>query len=175
MAKKDIKKLTNSELKKQVKKINEVEDILVVVNGTDYLVTCDAIFRKSKMHKVLDDLVDFFNEGGKRTEILDLATPYTALLILKHFTSLEVSDDVGEAIDLLEVLIDLEILDKILNALPVAEVTKIYELIAKTTTSFQETLEMMEKEAESLVDKVENEEVRKKVQEMIDNGEIEKK
>lgn len=163
MANKDIKKLSPAELKKQVKKLDEVQEFFITIDDTEYKLTYDAKFRKTKQHKILDDMVKFFNEGNNRIELLDMATPYTALLIIKHFTSLEVSDDVEEAVNLLEVLVDLEALDKILNALPEEEVTKVYELLTKTIESFKDGLEKSELDAEALSKQIENEEVREMV------------
>lgn len=172
MAKKgNVKKLTPAELKKQVKKLDEVQEVLVAVGDTDYLVEYDVHFKKSKQHALLDDLVKFFSEAGERVEILDMATPYTALLTLKYFTNIDVSDDISEALLLLETLIDLEILDKILNALPEEEVSKLYKLIADTATNFRNNLDEMIKEAKDSMDDLENEEVKKKLQEMIKDGE----
>jgi hypothetical protein len=160
MAQKDIKKLSPAELKKQVKKLDEVQEFIVTIGDTDYRVTHDVIFRRTKQHKVLDDMVAFFNEGGKKVELLDMATPYTALLILKYFTSLEIPNDIDEALAFLEVLIDLESLDKILNALPEEEVKKVYVLLTQTIENFRESLEASEEEAESFLEQVENEEVK---------------
>lgn len=151
MAKKEIKKLSPAILQAESKKLDEVQEFVVQIGEEDYLLTHDVVFRKSKQHKVLDDMVDFFNEvGSNKIEYLDLATPYTALLIIKHFTSLEVEDDIDGALALLNVLVDLEALDKILNALPENEVTKVYELLADTINNFRKNLEEQEKEAEAL-------------------------
>ena len=141
------------------------------IDGVDYILTHDVKFRRTKQHKVLDDMVAFFNEGGKHLELLDMATPYTALLIMKHFTSLEVSDKIDEALALLEVPIDLEALDKILNALPEQEVQKVYELLTDTVENFRNSLEADEKDAEAFMAQVENEEVKEYAKELIANGE----
>lgn len=157
MTNKETKQLSPAILKEQVKKLDAVEEFVVQIGEEDYALTHDVKFRKTKMHKVLDDMVVFFNEGGKRIELLDMATPYTALLILKHFTSLEVSDSVDDSLELLEVLLDLEVLDKILNALPEEEVQRVYELLTQSIEGFRDTLEEQEKEAEALA--LENAEV----------------
>jgi hypothetical protein len=167
MAQKDVKKLSPAELKKQVKKLDAVQEFVVVVGDTDYKLTHDVVFRRTKQHKVLDDMVEFFNEGGKQIELLDMATPYTALLILKHFTSLEVPDGVDEALVLLETLIDLELLDKVLNALPEEEVKKVYELLTQTVENFRASLEASEEEAETFLEQVENEEVKDMAKEVV--------
>ena len=151
MANKEVQKLNPAILKEQVAKLDAVQEFTVKIGEDDFLLTHDITFRKSKQHKLLDDMVEFFNEGGRNNiAYLDLATPYTALLIIKHFTSLEVSDDVEEALELLNVLVDLEALDKILNALPEDQVTKVYELLTSTIENFRNNLEEAEKEAEAL-------------------------
>lgn len=157
---KDIKKLSVNELKKQNKLLDEKRDFSVMIGEAEYKLTHDVKFRRTKQHELLDDMVAFFNEGGNRVELYELATPYTALLILKHFTSLEVSDDIDEAIDLLQVLIDLEILDKILNELPEDEVVKIYELITQTVDIMKDNFDAMEAEAQAVADQIENENVK---------------
>lgn len=169
MANKDVKKLSPAELKKQVKKLDAVQEFLVTIGDVDYMLTHDVTFRRTKMHKVLDDMVLFFNEGGKQIELLEMATPYTALLILKHFTSLEVPEEIDEALILLEVLIDLEALDKLLNALPEAEVTKVYELLTQTVESFRANLEASEEEAEAFLEQIQNEEVKEEAKKLVED------
>lgn len=166
MAKDNIKKLTTAELVKQDKLLDKQEEFVVAINGVNYKLTHDVIFRKTKQHSLLDDLIAFFNAGSMRDELYELATPYTALLILKHFTSLEVSEDIDEALALLQVLIDLEALDKLLNNLPEEEVLKIYELIATTVNNLQSNIEESEKEAEMLSEQIQN----KEVKEWVENG-----
>jgi hypothetical protein len=157
---KEIKKLSTAELKKQNKALNEKRDFSVMIGEEEYKLTHDVKFRRTKQHQLLDDMIAFFNEGANRIELYELATPYTALLILKHFTSLEVSDEIDEAVDLLQVLIDLEILDKILNELPEDEVVKVYELITQTVDVMKENYDAMEEEASSIVEQIENEQVK---------------
>lgn len=157
---KDIKKLSTTELKKQNKLLDEKRDFSVMIGETEYKLTHDVKFRRTKQHQLLDDMIAFFNEGTVRADLYELATPYTALLILKHFTSLEVSDDIDEAIDVLQVLIDLEILDKILNELPEDEVVKVYELITQTVDVMKDNYDEMEAEVERIANQIENEEVK---------------
>jgi len=164
MVQKDInkknKKLSIVELNKQSKKLDAVRSFTVTVGEVEYDVTHDIIFRKTKQHLLLDNMVDFFNAGSERIELLNMATPYTALLILKHFTSLEVPDDIDEAVVLLKVLIDLDVLDAVLAELPEEETTKVFELLTQTVEGFKATLEGAEKEAkedaENLLEQIDN-------------------
>lgn len=149
MAKDTIKKLSSAELLKQNKALDEKRDFTVVIGDTEYKLQHDVIFRKSKQNKLLDDVIKFFSAGAENVEMLDMATPYTALLVIKHFTTLEVSDEISEALTLLEVLVDLEVLDKIMEELPEEETTKVFELLTKTVNSMADSLDDAEPIAET--------------------------
>ena len=156
----NLKKLTLAELKKQNKKLNIKEEKEVMIGGDVYKFEIDGFFRKTKQYKLLDDLIEFFNEGNKRPELLDLATPYVSLLLIKHFTSIDVSNDIDEAVELLNILVDLELLADILNLLPEDEVNKIYEIISTTTERMKENMEDTLREIEEVKEKLENVEVK---------------
>jgi hypothetical protein len=161
MAQKEkLKNLTLAELDKQNKALDEQRDFTVVIGGTKYKLAHDVIFRNSKKAKVLDDMVKFFQEASKNIDILELATPYTALLVMKHFTTLDVSDDILEAISLLETLVDLNVLNNIIAELPEDQMEEVFELITKTVTNMADSLEEVEAEAKRLSEVVENEAVK---------------
>lgn len=160
---KKIKNLNPTEIKKQVKKLKEKGEFFLTIGEEEYKVTHDEVFLNSKIHKVLDDMVELFNEGRNRTELLELATPYTTILIIKHFTSIEVPDEINGAIEMMETLIDLEVVDKIINALPEKEVVKMYEKISGVIETVKSNLEDGELEAQELEDQLQNEEVKKMV------------
>jgi predicted HAD superfamily phosphohydrolase len=156
-----IKNLNPTEIKKQVKKLKEQGEFFITINGDEYRVTHDEVFLNSKIHKVLDDLVELFNEGRNRNELLELATPYTTILIIKHFTSIEVPDDIDGAIDMMNALIDLEVVDKIINALPEAEVVKMYEKISGVVENVRSNLEDGLLEAQEIEKELQNEQTKK--------------
>lgn len=163
MTNKDVKKLTVSALKKQGKKFDEKGEMSVTIGGVDYVLNYDLYFRKTKIYALLEDLLDFFQEADNsgRIELFNLATPYTSLLILKHFTSLDVPDDIDEALAILDLLIDYEILDKLLASLPEDELTKTYEILTESIDNiriqFEEVIESEDRqEVEELSDNDDN-------------------
>jgi hypothetical protein len=162
-----IKNLNPTEIKKQVKKLKEKGEFFITIGEEEYRVTHDEVFLNSKIHKVLDDMVELFNEGRNRKEVLEVATPYTTILIIKHFTSIEVPDDIDGAIEMMNALIDLEVVDKILNALPEEEVVKMYERIAVVVNNVKSNLEDGLLEADEMEKELQNEQVKK----MVTNGE----
>lgn len=157
---KEIKNLTSAVLKKENKVLDNKREFTIKIGDTDYKVTHDIKFRKTKQASLLDDVVSFFAKGVKNVEILELATPYTALLILKYFTSIDVSDNIDEALETLDVLIDLEIMNKIIDELPEDEITSIYKLLDKTVKNMNETIEEAEKEAKEIAGQIENDEIK---------------
>jgi len=170
MAQKDIKKLNPTEIKKQVKKLDEKKDFKVMIGDTEYKLQHDVVFRKTKQQKVLEDMLVFFNSIKEdNISLLEMASPYTALLIIKHFTNLDVSDDFEESIELLNALIDLEALGAIISELPEGEVLKIYELLTKTVDNIKANIEEAEAEMELIAPQIENEQVKEMIE---DNGNI---
>lgn len=157
---KKIKNLTMTELKKLDKKLDLQTRHEIEVGEDIYEVKVDKEFRKTKQHQLLHDLANFFEASNENSEILDLTTPYTSLLLIKHFTSIHVSDDIDEALIMLDILIDLEIFKKVLDLFPEDEVTKIYELLESAIQRMNENIDEYEEEKEELVESVESEQVK---------------
>ncbi len=162
----NIKNLTITELKKKSKELGVQTEHTIDIGGDTYKFKIDNIFRQTKQHQLMEDLISFFDEGNNRNEILDLATPYITLLLIKHFTSLEIPDDIDGAIDMLNVFTDLEILGDILNLMPTDEVVKMYELLQATVARMNENMLETEKETKMLSEVVENDALK----EILKNG-----
>lgn len=160
MSKKEIKNLNSANLKKEVKNISSQTEHTVQVGENKYKIKIDDVFRKTKQHKLLDDIVEFFNQSNKRADLFDLATPYTTLMFIKHFTSVEISDDIDEAVEMLNVLIDLELFGEIMNLMPESEVTDVYELLASTVKRMSENMDETADEAIRLSQIVDNRELK---------------
>lgn len=164
---KKVKNLTVTELKKKSKELGSQTEHTIKVGDDEYKIKIDDTFRQTKQHKVMEDLIDFLNEGNSRLELLEVATPYTSLLLIKHFTSLEVPNDIDGAIEVLNALVDLGILGEILNLMPEQEVVKIYETLSASVDRMNKNIEEMREEARKLADKLEN----KEVKELLEDGE----
>jgi len=147
------KKLTLDVLNKENNKLDVRVVGKIEVNGSEYEVEYDQIFRASKQQKVLDEILGFYEKVDELgTGILDIATPYFVMLIIKNFTSIEVPDDIEEAMNTMSVLIDLDILHKILNMLPEKEVEKVNKLIEEALAVFQENLARAEEEIKEKIE-----------------------
>jgi hypothetical protein len=164
--KQDIKNLTATSLKKEAKKLDAQTEHSISVGENEYKIKIDDKFRNTKQHKLLDNLVEFLNQLDNKVELIDLVTPYISLLFIKHFTNVEISDDIDEAVDMLQVMIDLEILAPILNKMPEEETAKVYDLIATTVNRMRENMEELSDEADKISEFIKNREV-------LNNGESE--
>lgn len=165
------KNLTLTELKKLNKELDGRDEHTIMFGDTAYNIKIDKNFRQSKQHDMLTDLIDFFNEANNRgdVDLLDLATPYSSLLIIKHFTSLSVPDDIDEALEVLTALIDLNLFGEILEIMPEYEITKVLETLEATVSRLNTNIEEVEKEMEEASELVEN----ASVKEMIDGNDKE--
>ncbi|UUV46702.1 hypothetical protein [Bacillus phage vB_BanS-Thrax4] len=155
-----VKNLTLAEMKKQDKVLSETKEEFITVNDTVYKVEIDVHFRQSKRNKVLDDLIKFFEAGRNDEKLYSIATPYTSLLMVKHFTSLEVPDDIEGALDYLQLLLDLGILGTIVNAMPDDQIVDLYEKLTETINEISENMSKSVAEANEILDGIENPEVR---------------
>lgn len=152
----NLNKLTALDILNKNKSLDATDEFLISIDGDDFMVTHDVIFRKTKQQKVLEDMIKFFNEiDSFNAELLEMVTPYVSLLIIKHFTSLDVPEELEDAMNFLTALIDLGVLGKIINELPQDEVVKVFELLTETIDNIRKNVEEAEAEALEASEKVE--------------------
>ncbi|UUV46970.1 hypothetical protein [Bacillus phage vB_BanS-Thrax5] len=162
MAKKDnkIKNLTLVEMKKQEKLLKEQDEVFIDINGTTYKVLIDKHFLQTKRNALLDDLLKFFDAGHKNQDLVSIATPYTSLLLIKHFTNLDIPDDLEEGLDYLNVLMNLKALAPIINSMPTEEVVDLYDSLKTSLNQISENMFEAIGEAQDMFDGIENPEVK---------------
>jgi len=160
--KQTVKKLNMTSLKAESKKLDIKKTETVLANGTEYTFECDQFFRASKQEALLNDLLSYYEKVTELgTEILAFATPYVALLMIKYFTNIDVPDDFDEAVQLLNDMIDLEVLDAVLEKMPNKEVSKLNETLQSAMELFLDNLEKNEQELARILteNQIENDEV----------------
>ncbi|UUV45934.1 hypothetical protein [Bacillus phage vB_BanS-Thrax3] len=158
---KKVKNLTLTELKKQDKKLDAQTETFIPINGDMYRVLIDDYFRPTKQTDLLNDLISFFGEARNSNELMEVATPYTSLLLIKHFTNIDVPDDFEEAIALLRLLIDLKAFEAVLNAMPEDQVVDTYDKLRVVLNEMTNRMEIAQVEAELIESQLENEVVKK--------------
>lgn len=157
---KTVKKLTFNEMIQLDKALDEQIEKKIKIKGQEYTFKIDKKFRKTKRFDVLNDLIKFMDECNRRIELYDMISPYTSLLIIKHFTDIDVPDGIDDALLMLKTMIDYEIFDKILNMMPEDEVIKMYEELSAVISRAKENIELAEELDEELQEQVENPELK---------------
>jgi hypothetical protein len=148
MTNSNIKGLSLKEIQKSNKKLDAQKTVYVQMEGKEFKIEVDEFFRKSKQASLLDDIVKFMTTVEDKGS-LDLSMAYTKLLMIKHFTSLDVPDDIPVAIKMLRMLIDLDLLDQVVNEMPEEEVTKMTELITENIHGLADQYEEISKQVKS--------------------------
>lgn len=162
---KKVKSLTLSELNKKHKELETQSTHTIQINGEDFSLKIDNHFVKTKQGDLLNDLTLFLNEGNNKFELLDLAFPYTTLLFIKHFTSINIPNDIDEAIKYLTVLTDLDILGEILTLMPEQEVLNTYNMLEVTIETITKNFIEAERESEVLAESLKNDFLKQKLKE----------
>jgi len=136
------KNLTITELRKQDKKFNEKID--VEVNG--YSLKIDKYFRKTKINKLIAELQEKFEDAQLNDyRLQELIFPYVLLLVIKHFTSLHIPEELDEQLKVLDLLIDHDLFTDIINSIPRDQMELVYDEIAKVTEGLKQFTEEFEK------------------------------
>lgn len=153
-AKKDTpQELTMAELQKQHKVLDMQGKIKVNIGEAEYNITYDKVFRKTKQQAVVEDMLEFFMSASEDENRLKMSQIYPLLLIIKHFTSLDVPEDIASALILLEILIDLEVITTIMNELPEDQVTNLFEVLTKSVEVLNDTVNESAKKVQDKEDK----------------------
>lgn len=162
---KKVKQLTLAELNKKHKELEKQTTHTIQIGEDDFTIKIDNHFTKTKQGELLNDLTEFLNEGNNRFELLDFVFPYTTLLFIKHFTSLNVSDDIDESIKFLSVLTDLDILGEILSLMPEQEVLNTYSMLEVAINTITENFIEAEKQSEELAEQLKTDFLKEKLKE----------
>jgi len=131
------KKLTTSIMSKSLAKFNERISLTVTDRFSDsYNIEINKYFKTSEVQKLIVDYLSFKEELPNLVNELELIKDTTYLyyaLLVKYFTNVPFSDNLVELISGVETLIDLEIFDHIIGALPKEEIERVNDLIKKMT------------------------------------------
>lgn len=124
------KKLTLSEIKKiDAKSFSGKKD--VIIKG--YSLTIDEVFRPTKIQELISEFIDKQLYIVENEIQFDQWLEYTLLLMIKHFTSLQIPDSFAEQIATWQLLIDNDLFADIVNNINQEEIKKMFNLIQAAT------------------------------------------
>jgi hypothetical protein len=136
------KRLTIAEMRKEdTKKFNVRREITV----NDHPILIDNVFRESKTRQVLIELVrdmDYLKKQGVAIDGMDV-TAYTSLLIIKHFTDVEVPEKVEEKLVVMNMLIDLGYFRPLMDAMDPEQIDKINDSMNDILNNLDERMALI--------------------------------
>lgn len=121
-----LKKMNLNNLKSQTNK--EFTQRSVIIDQYEFLI--DDKFKPSKIQLLIAEFQDKFNYA-EENQLLFNPILMQYLLLIKHFTNINVPNEYEKQIDMLNTLIDLEYLETILNEFNEEEVNKISNMIKR--------------------------------------------
>jgi hypothetical protein len=135
-----LKKLTFS----QIKKKNKVYDEMFHVVFDDYTLSINKVWSPIKINELIIEFVTNFEKDLKSAEAMEISTAYLYLLLLRHFTSLDIPSDVSKQLEWLEELIDSGYLVYIVNQLPEDQVVLVNNELRKALDNLNTNLPIIQ-------------------------------
>jgi len=143
-------KLDLSVIKNASSKQFTTKTVCIPVDGKDYFVEIDTVFKTTKIEKMIMDFLK--SENVKKLEELDECSKisYFMLMIICNFTSLEIPKDLefAEQLNLISNLIDLGIFEKLIEQISDDEIKKVNEFMQKFNMNLNKALEELNESKE---------------------------
>jgi len=139
--------------------------VIIPVNGKDYEVEIQQVFRTTKIEKMVSSLVKSENLSKFNSFDESVKLGYYFYLIIREFTNLDIPSNLKleEEINLIDNLINLDIMSKIMDNIPEDEIKKVNDFLHKFNLNLTEvTKEMNESKDNEDIDET-------KIDEVIDN------
>lgn len=141
-----VQHLTLQDIDKMGEKFDEQVEILVA--DGKYFVKVDKHFKKTKVTKFTIELQECITKlkdmyEANENDIVESVVFLNFMLLIRHFTSLEVPNDIPTMLSMCEKLINLNVVDEIMQAFDQDELNKMTKLVeeyAKTSGQVSEKI-----------------------------------
>lgn len=123
----------------------------------------DVFFLQSKILRVVRDLAMIIRDMHQKVGPEHVESTFhgiVGLMIIKHFTDIEVPDTLEGQVAFLNKLLDLKLYNEIIQHFPTEELGKVYEEIMKIIESWEGKEELIKEEIKKIEQQIENEEVK---------------
>jgi hypothetical protein len=164
------KKLTSNAVKAKKEELKASVIKEVVIGGDTYEFKVDRKFIKSKEVAFTNDLISFVSEIGTDEKYFDLgeiriqtlSENYALLMLIKHFTSIDVPEETEDALTVLRDLADLGVFNEVIEALPEDEIERVMTQATVAIDEFSgklsESLDKLREEADKVKKELEEKE-----------------
>ena len=164
------KKLTSNAVKAKKEELKASMIKEVVIGGDTYEFKVDRKFIKSKEVAFTNDLISFVSEIGTDEKYFDLgenriqtlSENYALLMLIKHFTSIDVPEETEDALTVLRDLADLGVFNEVIEALPEDEIERVMTQATVAIDEFSgklsESLDKLREEADRVEKELEEKE-----------------
>lgn len=143
--KKNNNKLDFNTIKKANDSVFTTKTLIISVDGKDYEVQIDQVFKTTKIEKMVLNFIQ--SEDVKEVEKLSDSTrlAFFMYLIIKNFTDLDIPDglDLAEQLNLINSLIDLGIFEAIMKEISDSEIQKVNDYMNKFNLNLDKVIEEM--------------------------------
>lgn len=155
MTKDNVIKLDLKAIEKEAKVFDVWERGFINLNGKEFEIGVKERFQEMEIQNLLQDLLLFIEEATKVEEktTIDLLTftqPYITTLAVKHFTDMDMPDDIYETIAVTKNMINLGVLEKIIRLFPEDELTKLMERVTEALTSTTHAINQLADESDKI-------------------------
>lgn len=155
MTENNIIKLDLQAIEKEAKVFDVWERGFVNLNGKEFEVGIKERFQEMEIQNLLQDLILFIEEATQVEEktTIDLLTftqPYITTLAVKHFTDMDMPDDIYETIAVSKNMINLGVLEQIIRLFPQDELKKLMERVTEALTSTTHAINQLADESDKI-------------------------
>lgn len=147
------KELNFANMQEEAEQLSErYEAFVYSENGEEYSLFIDHLFSNSKISTTLTE----FAEGLRTSRLHEfewghISLMYAHLLIIRHFTSLDVPSDFKGQLDYMKHLIDLGLLSQVFELLPVDQVSIIYEKLGELVDNVEDQIRSLKNESKPIL------------------------
>lgn len=116
----------------------------------DYKILVNQVFLPTRISEAVQEFANDVLESAKLEQDLvsEILEFYMQIVLIKHFTSLDVPEDINGKIETLQILVDLDLFTDIISEFPEDEIKKVYEAVNNKS-------ETINKDMDELAEKVE--------------------
>jgi hypothetical protein len=141
------KKLSYTNVKKEDTKMSEQ----LIAEVKNYTFKVDKFFKDSKTMDLIAEMLVKLQEA--KQDGIDLKTifiPYTILLLIKHFTDIDVPENINEQIAFLRMLIDQDLVNGILESFPKEDVERVSRKIQEAMEEREAMIDELSQQLEAI-------------------------